>query len=150
MKIELRFIRNKSIVSDLIQWQTFGKWSHVEVCLQNGYLGSQAPDGVKLRPLDYCKPAEEFRCVVEVTCSQHDKIMDFLNAQIGKPYYYRSILGFVIRRDWADPDTWFCSELVAAAFLHAGVPLLRTDEVNRISPSTLALSPHLQGISSIC
>jgi len=143
MKITLRFIRDTSVISELIGWQTFGKWSHVEFCLPDGYLGSQAPEGVKLRPWDYCKPSEELRCTVEVPTDVGKRILAFARAQIGKPYDYKSIAGFIMRRDWTDANAWFCSELVAASFKHAGHPLLRTEECNRISPSTLSLSPLL-------
>lgn len=147
MKINIRFIRSDGLISRAIGWQTWGpggNWSHVEFELADGYLGSQAPGGVKLRALDYCKPSAELKCSVEVPDAAGAAILAFARSQIGKPYDYRSILGFVIKRDWQEPDSWFCSELVAAAFVAAGMPLLRTDEVSRISPSTLSLSPFLK------
>lgn len=147
MDINLRFIRNEGFVSKAIGWQTWGPggiWSHVEFVVGDGYLGSQAPDGVLLRPKTYCTPSEQLLCSVVVPDAVGAQVLAFAHAQIGKPYDYKSILGFVLRRDWRDTSAWFCSELVAAAFVYAGFPLLRTTEVNRVSPSTLSLSPYLQ------
>lgn len=146
MKIHLRFIKNSGFISRAIGWETWGaggSWSHVEFKLHDAYMGSQAPDGVQIRPLNYCDTTSEFHCSVSVTGDQYRKVMYFLFQQKGKPYDYKSILGFLIKRDWRATDSWFCSELVAAAFEHAGIPLLRTEECNRVSPSTLSLSPLL-------
>lgn len=146
MKINLRFIRTDGFISRMINWQTWGpggSWSHVEFALPEGYLGSQAPDGVKIRPFGYVTPSAELKCSVDLPDAKGWNVLAFARAQIGKPYDYQSLLGFIIKRDWQEPDAWFCSELVAAAFQMAGFPLLRTDEVSRISPSTLSLSPFL-------
>lgn len=148
MKIHLRFIRDDGIISRLIRWQDWssgGSYSHVEFRLPTGYLGSQAPDGVKLRPLNYCTPTEEWLCCVDVPDYVGEKILEFARAQIGKPYDWKAIVGFIIRRDWMNDNSWTCSELVTFTFLQAGFPLLRTHTTNRISPDTLALSPYIKG-----
>jgi uncharacterized protein YycO len=111
--------------------------------VRDGYLGSQAPEGVRCRPPGYCTPSHEMHCHVEVPDAVAVKIMGFAWQQVGKPYDFRSILGFLIRRDWRERDSWFCSELVAYSFEQAGWPLLRTGECNRINPSSLSLSPLL-------
>jgi uncharacterized protein YycO len=146
MIIQIRFIRSDSFIARAIHtitWGAGGDWSHVEFITPDGYLGSQAPDGVKLRPFDYCTFAEELKVSVNVPDDVGGKVIAFANEQLGKPYDYKSILGFIIKRDWTDDEAWFCSELVAAAFLNAGFPLLRTEECNQVSPSTLSLSPYL-------
>ncbi len=66
----------------------------------------------------------------------------FAHAQVGKPYDYTAIAGFLARRDWREDDSWFCSELQAAAFEAGRRPLLNpTISINRISPGLLELSP---------
>ena len=55
--------------------------------------------------------------------------------QLGKPYDFTAVLGIGLHRDWTETDSWFCSELAAWACLHAGVPLLRFDRLNRITPA---------------
>jgi uncharacterized protein YycO len=138
--ITVRFLRDHSIGSRFIQWQTWGKWSHIDVATPGGWIGALFRGGVQVRPLNTVG-VDQLMCTVEVTDAQGAAIIAFLVAQIGKPYDWRSLLGFLVRRDWREPDSWFCSELVVAAFEAGGVKLLRTDDVERISPSTLALSP---------
>ena len=139
--VSVRFINESNILSDAIQWDTWGRWSHVEFIFSDGYFGSRFNGGVKLRPFDYIKVKNSLECHVEVSDDQYTLIYDFLKKQDGKPYDKTSILGFIIHRDWKSDDSWFCSELVAAAFLEAGIALLRTTDVNRISPRDLSLSP---------
>lgn len=43
----------------------------------------------------------------------------WLRSQIGKPYDWSAIVGFLAWRDWNEPDSWYCSEL-AAAWCRAG------------------------------
>ena len=148
MRIHLRFIRNAGFISRAIQWQSWGPggaWSHVDFVLPEGYLGSQAPDGVRLRPYNYCTPSAALHCYVDLPDAAGNAILNWARAQIGKPYDYYSLLGIVMRRDWQRPDAWFCSEYVAAAFLKGNWPLLRTNQVSRISPPTLSLSTKLIG-----
>jgi hypothetical protein len=68
----------------------------------------------------------------------------FLEAQRGKPYDFRGIMGFVTRRNSAHPDRWFCSELVFAAARAGGVDLLDRVEPRKVTPGMLEYSPHLR------
>lgn len=151
MKINLRFVRNEGFVSRAIGWQTWGPggdWSHVDFALPDGYLGSQAPDGVQLRPLDYCKPTAELKCYIEVPDDGGEKVLEWAHSQIGKPYDYKSIFGFLIKRDWRDDSAWICSEYVAYAFMQAGYPILNTQYCNRVSPSIASLTPYIIGFTN--
>ena len=151
MNIQIRFINSGSLVAKAITWETFGaggEWSHVEFCLPNGYLGSQAPEGVLLRPLNYTEVSSQLVCNIQVTDDIGNRVLNFAQAQICKPYDYESIVGFVFKGDMEEPGAWFCSEFVAYSFMQAGFPLLRTSECNRISPSTLSLSPYLVPVGS--
>lgn len=72
-----------------------------------------------------------------------DRIMTFARAQVGKPYDYRGIYGFLDRRDIHGRDAWFCSELVSAAFWAADIPILRSLP-HKTAPGDLHNSPLLQ------
>lgn len=138
--IKLRFITQHSPISWGIRMFTWSDFSHVELVLPEGYLGADE-DGVKIRPFNYCKPS---RCVIgTVGCSADvsQKVIEFAKSQIGKPYDYTSIIGFIMHRDWRERDSWFCSELVAASFEEGDYPLLDTEHMNRITPQDLLLSP---------
>jgi hypothetical protein len=75
-------------------------------------------------------------------------IIAFARAQVGKPYDYRGIAGFLARRNYATAKSWFCSELVSAAFATAGAPLLRL-EPHKTSPGDLRTSPLLSQFALI-
>ena len=52
--------------------------------------------------------------------AMRQQFCDFLLSQEGKPYDLTGIFGFVADRNWDEPDSWFCSELVAAALSKCG------------------------------
>ena len=65
----------------------------------------------------------------------------FLKTQIGKPYDHSAILGFALDRDWRQSDSWFCSELVAAALEKAGYfSFCLAAPANKITPADLLLA----------
>lgn len=141
--IELRFITSNSLISWMIRSLTKSEYSHVEVVVEQGYLGSQYPEGVRLRPLDYTKPHKECRVVVRVTPNDKIKVLEWLQQQLGKPYDLTALIGILANnRDWKEDDSWFCSELIAAAFVSIGMELIR-DDVSRVTPGDLFKSPLL-------
>src|ERR1700726_703863 len=142
--ITLRFGTSKGIGSFLIRWRTWSDYSHVDFVLPDGTLLGAQGDGVKIRPSDYGKfiKTEFFDIDIDEVTSQ--RILDFANSQIGKPYDWKAIIGFAFRRDWMETDSWFCSELIEAAFEKNGALLIRTEHLNRIAPSDLLLSPYLK------
>lgn len=71
------------------------------------------------------------------------KQREFLGREVGKPYDKAGILGFVRRMDVQRPDQWFCSEIVFAAFLYSGLPLLKRIPAHKVYPGLLAYSPLL-------
>lgn len=128
----------------LIRRFTWSDWSHVDVCFDGGLLGAQM-DGVKIRDLNYEPKAKTLFLSTGILTEDQEKLFrQFLLDQLGKPYDFGAIAGFAIHRDWRDRSKWFCSELTAAAFEAAGAPLLRADNVDRISPRDLTLSPYLR------
>lgn len=139
-KIQVQFSTQSTIPSAIIRWRDWSDYSHVELIMPDGKLLGANLDGVKLR--DPYKVAKRLILEIEVTEEQANRI--YLNAmmQIGKKYDWAGIFGFVASRNWQETDKWFCSELIAWLFLKAGIKLLRTDDIHRISPHLLSLSPH--------
>lgn len=142
MIIALRFITSDSFVSRAIRHITWSEFSHVDLVVREGLLGAQA-DGVKIRPDNYCKVTKVQVVTVDVPDMVAGKVLLFCKSQIGKPYDYTALLGNLVHRDWQEQDSWFCSELIAAAFEQAGLPLL-SKQTNRITPGMLLASPWLQ------
>lgn len=120
----------------------------MEFVLDDGTtLGAHADGGVRVRPIDYCKPSRDERFRIPVTFEQKEKILTFVHEQCGKPYDFLAIAGILFHRDWRKSNRWFCSELVAAAFEAVGHPIVNAPngKVNRISPRDCYLSPFLIG-----
>lgn len=77
---------------------------------------------------------------LETTPQQETDWLNFLEAQIGKPYDMTAILAFPLQRDWREPDSWFCSELAASSLEACGwfkKPLANPS--NEITPRDLLL-----------
>ncbi len=116
-----------------------GFWaSHCEAVLPDGRrLGSWFhKGGVIIEPADYDKNAfsRELFVKIRATETQVEEFFAFLNNQVGKPYDWLAILAFAFQRDWQEPDSWFCDELLAAGFVACGlIPNSMTDGLNRIT-----------------
>ena len=57
----------------------------------------------------------------------------WLRAQVGKPYDWTALLSWIVRRDWQEPDAWFCSEL-SEAFIGAWARPRFREAVSRVTP----------------
>lgn len=165
--------RGRSWISALIRWQTRSVYSHASVVLVNSresfMTAAEICDDILRRrsagnpPLGqtiyearefsrvcvrYAHPEGEqvdlFR-VSGITRHQERLIVEWLGSQVGKPYDYTMVLRFITRRQASRGESgkWFCSELVAAAFQHANLPLLERIEPWAVSPALLSLSPLL-------
>ncbi len=137
--ITIRFVTCRDVVSAGIRAFEYGFWaSHVEALMPDGtLLGAHYEGGVLARPHDYDKGqfTRELYVSLPATAEMTDKFHAFLRAQIGKPYDIEAIIGLVAQRDWAADDSWFCSELIAAALADCGYfpPHLAT-EFNHVTP----------------
>lgn len=106
------------IISPVISWHDQSWVNHVGVrsfeglgvieALPGGVRVNQSPSGVT---------------VDEITVPFDGSLVAFhafLFDQIGKPYDYLGVLSFPFRSRWQRQDSWFCSELIAAAVNFAG------------------------------
>ena len=122
--ISLQFSRGPDLSSELIEWFSHAAhYSHVDTIMPDGaLLGARSdviggkPSGVQIRPPDYLGTEPVFRIDLENANElESAAYYDFVKAQVGKPYDKLGIVGFLVGRDWREPSSWFCSELVAAA-----------------------------------
>ena len=140
--------------SEAIKLFSRGWCSHVDVVMPDGcLLGARsdevggAPTGVQIRPQGYNKWDQVEQIALQATPEQEKAFYDFLQAQLGKPYDKTAIIAFAFERDWTAPDSWFCSELAAAALVYCGwFPKPFRFGVNEITPRDLlmAVSPWAQ------
>lgn len=145
MSIQLRFSTTRSLVSSLIRAWTWSAFSHVDIIVPGmGYLGSKAPQGVRLRPWDYQKPSRAMIGTVECTEAQAADVMEFALRQVGKKYDWLNIYGEILHKDWTEePNRWVCSALIWAAFHYAGIDLVDPEKLDRLTPKDLLLSPYI-------
>ena len=151
MSVQLRFVSGGAWDSKAIEWETWSEWSHVELMTSSSItLGAMLDGGVAYRMVDgnaYKHLRKSQIVQIPLTPEQESVFWKFAKAQVGKPYDWRAIIGFGFRRNWRDPDSYFCSEYVARClevsgwlFLPAMLP------VYRISPGLLAtlVASHLR------
>lgn len=145
--IVLQFVQADDLGSKAIQIFERGWPSHVDCVWPDGrLLGARsdaiggAPPGVQLRSPNYAKWTQVKRIGLSVTPQQLTDWLNFLEDQIGKPYDVTAILAFPMQRDWREPDSWFCSELQAAALEQCKFfPRPLSSPANEITPRDLLL-----------
>jgi hypothetical protein len=80
------------------------------------------------------------------TPGRSEDIREFMERHLGAQYDWLGILGFPLRARISRANKWFCSELVAAAYGDAALPLLLRIEPAKIYPGLLSYSPRLRHI----
>lgn len=138
MKVQVIFSRGNSPVSWLISFLTWSRWSHVGVITPTGTVIDAHFPRVREVSQRKFKSTARKTAVVEFDHPDPDALFVWLRSQIGKPYDWRALFGFMLRREeWNRPRAWFCSELVAGGFQATGGALFRSTRVGRITPEDL-------------
>ncbi|MBF0568916.1 MAG: hypothetical protein HQK95_08640 [Nitrospirae bacterium] len=119
---DIIFSTDEEPLSVLIRARTNSPVSHVAMFINEVAIYSARAKGVIVDTiLDWPN------CVVlrfnHITNTQIDIMVSFIREQQGKGYDYQGLLDFLTNRDLHDPSKWFCSELVTAAILAAGIPI---------------------------
>lgn len=70
---------------------------------------------------------------IDVRVGRLEESRAWLRAQVGKPYDWTALLSWIVRRDWQEPDAWFCSELTESFIDQFSTPRFR-ESVSRITP----------------
>ncbi len=139
--VTLIFARSRSPISWAIRVFTWSRWSHVAVAHAGMVIESQAPRGVQVGTEIAMRGRYSETATVAFDHPDPDALIGAMRSQLGKPYDYRAIVGFLVRRDWTSPRHWFCSELIAWAFAQTGRPLFRPGELARVTPEHLWMLP---------
>lgn len=135
--------RGRGLISTAIRWQTRSEYSHAALLMPDGrILESWQGAGVRVKEITDWADVDRFT-VPALTETGWGKVLDFAWAQIGAGYDYTGVLRFVSRRKSPENGRWFCSELVFAALVQTGLPILARIDAAEVSPALLALSPHL-------
>lgn len=140
--ITLRFVTLSDFASAAIRIYQYGFWaSHVEALIDGKLVGSHLKGGVRARPIGYDAKTlvREQMISIDADDAATKTYESFVQAQIGKPYDVKAIVAMLVQRDWRDPNKWFCSELIAAAFEECKVFSRLPSAVNHILPRDIAL-----------
>lgn len=137
--IRVRFSTKNTLFARLIGWFTREKYSHFEFVLDNGLvLGADNFEGVCIKDAGPYLRYEDF------LIDAPDSVLQRAKSQVGKGYDWWAVLSFLTRRNWEKEHRWTCSELGAWCFAQEGVPLLRTEDLYKVSPRDLLMSPLLR------
>lgn len=118
----------------MIRWVTWSEFSHVDFVMPDGRLLGARGDGVRVR-----NPYGVYQ-FIRAEVDAPDSVLERAISQIGKPYDYTAIVGFLFRRNWQLREAWDCAELVAWAFSAEGHAILSTSDYHRITPRDILLS----------
>lgn len=137
--VAVLFSTTSNPFSWLIRMMTWSRWSHVSIVDGDTIIQAHALHGVVRSSLaeaiDTAKRVE----LVRLPARDPAAVIAAAASQIGKPYDWTALLAFILRRDWQEDDSWFCSELVAWAFHRGGSPLFRADRISRVTPEHIAM-----------
>ncbi len=140
--VRVLFTRRHHPGSLAIRAFTWSVWSHVDLVDERGaaplLIGAVAPEGVVVQPLAERLAHASRAALVEFQVHDRNAVLDAAASQLGTPFDWLGCAGIALRgRDWQEPDSWFCSELIAWAFGVAGEPLFREEMVGRVTPQHL-------------
>jgi uncharacterized protein YycO len=117
----------------LIRWFTWSKWNHVAVKFETGIVEARY-SGVCWTTLKYLKKQYSVVEEVQIEVPDLEGAFRFATKQVGKPYDWTAVFGHPFRRNWNNPEKWFCSELAEAIIEAGGKKRFRTD-LYRITPA---------------
>ena len=145
--------RGRGFISWAIRFQTRSPYSHAAVEISPGtIIESWQGAGVRQKHITDYRNVDAFTINFSPSTSPQYSpklLIEFLQRQIGLRYDYRSVFRFLSRRTAPSNSSFFCSELVFASCLSAGLPLLSRIPPSHVSPGHLALSPYLTQTSPV-
>ena len=122
---------------------TWSSWSHVALVLPDGIHAVEATwPRVRLTTVAQIRHAHRKTTMADLPCLYPDLAGAWALAQVGLPYDWGALVGMLLERDWTEPWSWFCSELVAAAFEEGGSPLFRKSAIYRVTPGMVWMLPE--------
>lgn len=162
-ELQYQYSTSTAFASGVIRRLTHSRFSHIDLILPGeGLLGVSGKDdtikddgGVRIRPF-HCWPYRGEPKVAHVWCSDlvAGKVIEWARSQIGKPFDKRALYAFLrdraglslVKRDWRDPDAWFCSEFQIRAAEVGGLftyPLIVTKDCVSPQDTLLLFNPYM-------
>ena len=139
--VRLVFYQGVGLTGWAIRTVTWSDYDHVAMLLPDGSVLDVEPSaGVSEHAATRLPDATH---AVLASDDVQRAALAWARQQEGDRYDWAATLGIAAHRDWREPGAWMCSELLCRAFEVAGMPLLRADHVNRITPGDLLMSTLL-------
>lgn len=136
------FGRDSSIQSRFVRTMLWSEWSHCGIVDHDVVIEAQPSLGVVERPVTDFMDAYPNYGVIRIPTQNSKAVIDTARSQLGKGYDWLGVLGIAARHRYAeDTQAWFCSELIAWSFEHAGSPLF-TKKPWRVTPADIALPTY--------
>ena len=143
--IEIALYRGNSFVSRLIRFFSRDIYSHAAIRVDDAVFEAKEFKGV-IKSTDWNIKNEEvdiFLLKQEISNEKLQDLKNFLDKQVGKPYDYLMVLGFILytsREGRKNSGKWFCSELIFAALEKIGIKLLNYLQPWKVHPSMICYS----------
>ena len=128
--MNLLFVTSPGPSSLLIRAFEGGLSSHVGILHDNTVIDTTFRHGVRSWSIEEFNKHHTIITNISFKVPNEELGIQFLKAQIGKPYDWTALAGFLMWRDWSETDSWYCSELAIAMAIASGKRLI--DKPNRI------------------
>lgn len=141
---KIAMMHGRGLVSSLIRWQTFSRWSHCALVYPNGewIIEAWPGKGVQKKKITDWNKVELF-FIKGITEEQWKIAFNWAESQLGKGYDYWGVLHFIPRIHLPDNKKFFCSEFVFDALKVAGINLQERINAQELSPREIGISPLL-------
>lgn len=117
------------------EWR--GGFSHVGIIV-NGVMYETSPTLGNLSKVDHDRDHEQWEYIkIHIPNGNIFHLVEFLESQLGKPYDWLGITGFVLPFINDDDKKWFCSEYVITGLQMVDVPRVKHLRPSRSSPNKL-------------
>ena len=111
-----------------------GEFNHTGFILPNGKV-IEAVDGPGVtmhESIAVIKDRYTKLVVYDLVVPNEAAGLRFLEEQLGKDYDRLAILGILLQRNWQKDSAWYCSELLAAWYIHVGLAIAGAEKYNRV------------------
>lgn len=133
-------------IDKLICFFSRGKYCHVNVKINNTVYDCRPFRGVhKVNVIDFKRgKVVDLYNLSKVSTLQEQKVMKFLESQVGKNYDWVALFGFILYTEEQERNRYTCSELTFTAFKKVGINLLERIHPYKVSPNMISYSPLLK------
>jgi len=115
------FCRRRNVGSLLLRTFTWSSWSHCGIVTPDlTVIEAAAFHGVVERPWSEFIAGVSRYSVRSIDVPDEAAAIEWARSQVGKRYDWSGVIGLGLRREWDQPQAWFCSELLEAAAAAGG------------------------------